>query len=116
MTLELWVPYVYTSLVDKPLGTLGGGVIWFADIVLLSMRLQTPSATSVPVLTPPLGCLCSVQLLAVSIPICIGQALAKPLRGQLYQAFVSKHDLASSILSEFGVCRLDGPLDGAAFE
>jgi hypothetical protein len=47
--------------------------------------------------------------------ICIGQPLAQPLRRQLYQAHVSKSFLASAIVSEFGVCRWDGSLGGAAF-
>jgi hypothetical protein len=41
----------------------------------------------------------------ISIHICIGQALAEPLRGQLYQASVSKHFLASALLSGFSVWR-----------
>jgi hypothetical protein len=39
----------------------------------------------------------------VSIYICIGQALAESLRGQLYQALVSKCFLLSAIVSGFGV-------------
>jgi hypothetical protein len=41
-----------------------------------------------------------------------GQTLAEPLRGWLYQAPVSKHFLASAIVSGFGVCRWDGSLGG----
>ncbi|KRX11800.1 hypothetical protein T07_8521 [Trichinella nelsoni] len=59
------------------------------------MGLQTPSAPSVLSLTPPLGTPHSVQWLA---------ALAEPLRRQLYQAAVSKHFLASTIVSGFGDC------------
>ena len=36
-----------------------------------------------------------------------------PLRGQLYQGPVSKHFLASAIVSGFGVCILDGSPGGA---
>jgi hypothetical protein len=59
-------------------------------------------------------------MVAVSIHICIGQALAEPLRRQLYKAPVSKHFLASTIVSGFGVCMWDGPqvgqtLDGLSF-
>jgi hypothetical protein len=61
------------------------------------------SAPSVLSLTPPLGSLCSVQWLTVSIHICIVQVLAEPLRRQLYQAPVSKHFLASAIVSEFAL-------------
>ena len=76
--------------------------VWLIDIVVLPMRLQTPSAPSVLHITPPLGSPCSVQWLTVSIHICIGQALADPLRRQIYQAHVSKHFLASAIV--FGCC------------
>jgi hypothetical protein len=58
------------------------------------MGLQAPSAPWVLSLPPPLGTLCSVQWIAVSIHFCICQALAEPLRRQLYQAPVSKHMLA----------------------
>ena len=47
---------------------------------------EGPSVLS---LTPPLGSLCSVRWLASSIHICIGQALAEPLRRQLYNAINS---------------------------
>jgi hypothetical protein len=43
----------------------------------------------------------------VSICLCICQALAEPLRRQLYQAPVSMHFLASTIVSGFGVCPID---------
>jgi hypothetical protein len=53
------------------------------------------------VLSPKVGC-------------CIGRDLAEPLRRQLYQAPVSKHFLASAIVSGFGVCMWDGfPLVGS---
>jgi hypothetical protein len=71
-------------------------------IVVPSMGLQTPSAPSVLSLAPPLGTLCSVQKLAESLHPCICQALVEPLRRQLYQAPVSKHLLASTIVSGFG--------------
>ena len=47
------------------------------------------------------------------ISICNGQALAETLRGQLHWAPVSKHFLASAILSEFDVSRGDGSLGRA---
>jgi len=47
------------------------------------------------------------------ICICVNQVLAELLRGQLYQAPVSKHFLASAIVLGFGVCRWEGSLDGA---
>jgi hypothetical protein len=73
--------------------------IWLVDIVIPSMGLQTPSAPRILPLTPPLGSFCSDQWLAVSIHPCICQALAEPLREQLYQAPVSKCFLASAIVS-----------------
>ena len=69
---------------------------------------KAPSASWVLPLTPPLASLCSVQWLAVSIHICIGQDVEDPLRRQLYQAPVSKHFLESAIVSGFGVCIWDG--------
>jgi hypothetical protein len=48
-----------------------------------------------------------VQGMAVNIHFCICQALTKPLRRQLYQALVSKHFLASTIVSGFVDCIWD---------
>ena len=45
--------------------------------------------------------LSSVQWLAVSICLCICQSLVKPHKRQQYQAPVSKHLLASAVLSGF---------------
>jgi hypothetical protein len=52
-------------------------------IVVFRMRLQTPSHTSVLSLTPPLGTLCSLQWLAMSICLCICHALAESLKRQV---------------------------------
>jgi hypothetical protein len=98
---------VYSLVGSFVLGSSG------VDIVVLPMRLQTPSASPVLAQTLPLGSLCSVQCLAVYIRICIGWALAEPLREQLYWASVSKHFLGSAIVSGFGVSRWDGSLSGA---
>jgi hypothetical protein len=80
---------------------------------------KAPSAPSVLPLTPPLGSLCSVWWLAASICICIGQDLAEPLRRKLYQAPVSKHFLASAIVSGLSACEMDPQgrqsLDGLSF-
>ena len=57
-------------------GSSGG--IWWVDIVVPPMWLQTPSAPSVFSLTPPLGTLCSVPWLAASIHLCICQIPAEP--------------------------------------
>jgi hypothetical protein len=70
-------------------------------------------APSVLCLTPPLGTPCSVQWLAVSICLCICQALAEPLRRRLYQTPVSMHFLASTIVSAFGDCIWDGSPRGS---
>ena len=77
------------------------------------MGLQTSSAPWVLSLAPPFGTLCSVQWMAVSAHFCICQALAEPLRRQLYQAPVSKHMLSSSIVSGFGGCIWYGSPGGA---
>ena len=53
---------------------------WLVHILVPLGGLQTPSAPWVRSLTPSLGTLCSVQWLAVSIQLCICQALAEPLR------------------------------------
>ena len=70
-------------------------------IVVPPMEMQTPSATWVLSLAPPLKTLCSVQWMTVIIHFCICQALADPLRRQLFQVPVSKQLLASTIVSEF---------------
>jgi hypothetical protein len=77
------------------------------------MVLQSSSAPSVLCLVLPLESLCSVQWLAASIHLCICQALAEPLRRQLYQAPVSKYLLVSAIVSGFGICIWDEFLGGA---
>jgi hypothetical protein len=84
-------------------------------ILVPPMGLQTPSAPFVLSLVPPLRTLCSVQWLAVSPHVCICQALLKPLRRQLYQAPVSKHLLASTIVSVFGDCLVGQSPDGLSF-
>jgi hypothetical protein len=78
-----------------------GVMVWFVHVVVLPMGFQIPSAPLVLSLTPPLGTPCSVQWLAASICLYICQALAEPLRRQLYQAPFSKHFLASTIVSGF---------------
>jgi hypothetical protein len=91
--------------------------VWLVDIIVLPMGLQTPSAPSALSLTPPLGTplgtLCSIQRLAVSIRHCIRQAPAEPLRRQPYQAPVRKQFFASALVSGFGDCISDGSPSGA---
>jgi hypothetical protein len=89
------------------------GGYWLVHIVVPPMGLQTSSAYWVFSLAPPLGTLCSVQLLAESIHLCICQALVEHLMRQLYQAPVSKHLLASTKVSGFGNCVWDGSPGGA---
>jgi hypothetical protein len=86
---------------------------WLVHIVVLSMGLQIPLAHSVLSLAPPLVTLYSVQWFTESIHLCICQALTKPLKRQLYQASISKHFLASTIVSGFGNCIWDGSPGGA---
>ena len=78
-------------------GGLVPGELWGIGLiysVILPMGLQNPSAPLILSLTSPLGALCSVQWLAVSILLCICQDLAEPLRRQPYQVPVSKHVLS----------------------
>jgi hypothetical protein len=75
----------------------------FSSFSPFSNSSITPFSNSSPTLT-----LCSVQWLATSIHLCACQALAEALRRQLYQAPVSKHFLASIIMSGFGECVWDG--------
>jgi hypothetical protein len=78
--------------------------------------LQTPSAPSVLSLTPPLGTACSVKWLTVNICLCICQALAEPLRRQLYEVPVSKHFLTFKIVPEYGMdAQVVQSLDGLSF-
>ena len=88
--------------------TLVGGLVPGSSGVLvgvLPMGLQMPLISSVLSLTLPLWSLCSVLWLSASIHISIGQALAEPLRTLTYQAPVSKHFLAFTIVSGFDVWR-----------
>ena len=71
------------------------------------MGLLTSSAPWLLSLAAPLRTLCSVQWLAKGIHLCICQALVGPLGRQLYQDPVSKHLLASTIVSGFRGCIRD---------
>jgi hypothetical protein len=75
---------------------------WLVNIVVLPVGLQSPPTSSVLSLTTLLGILCSVQWLAVSIPLYICKALAGPPGRQPYQAPFSMNFLASTIVSGFG--------------
>ena len=86
---------------------------WLVHTVVPPMGLQNSLAPWVLSLAPSLGTLCSVQWIAVSIHFCICQALAEPLRRQLYQAPIGNLFLASAIVSRFGGCLWDGSAGGA---
>jgi hypothetical protein len=110
MWLEPWVPpCVVFGWWFIPWEFWGGGY-WLVHIIVPPMRLQIPWVLS---LVPPLGTLCSFHWLAVNIHFCICQPLAEPLSKQLYQAPVTKHLLASSIVSGFGDCIWDGSPRGS---
>jgi hypothetical protein len=89
-----------------------GGVL-LVDIVVLSMELQTPFSSFSPFFNSSLGVSPPVRWLAVSIHICICEALVEPLRRQLYRVPVSKQFLASPIESPFDGCIWDGSPGGA---
>jgi hypothetical protein len=76
---------------------------WLVHIIVPPMGLQNLSPPWVFSLAPSLGTLCSVKWMAVSIHLCICEALAESLRRQLYQAPVSKHLLSSKTVSGLGV-------------
>jgi hypothetical protein len=107
--LESWIPLIGGLVPGSSEGYL------LVHIVIPPMGLQTPSAPWVLCLAPLLGTLCSAQKLAESIHLWICQALAEPLRRQLYQAPVSKHLLAFTIVSGFGDCIWDGYPGGAGW-
>jgi hypothetical protein len=69
--------------------SLGG--FWFVDIVL-PLRLQTPSASSVFILTSSLGSLCSVQcLVKCTILVRLWQSLSQDNFNRLLSARASWH-------------------------
>jgi hypothetical protein len=59
-----------------------------------------------------IGDLFSIQWMILSIHFCISEALAEPLRRQLYQAPVTKLLLTSAIVSGLGGCLWDGSPSG----
>ena len=105
MWLEPWVPpCVLFGWWFRPWKLWG---YWWVHIVVPPMVLQPPSAPSVLSPAPPLGTPWSVWWLAVNIHLYISQPLEEPLTKQLYQAPVSKHLVASKIVSGFGNCMWD---------
>ena len=105
------------GLITGSSGCRGRGVLFGCS----SNEVANPFVTSVLPLTPPPGSLGLVGWLAASILICIGQALAEPLRGQLYLVLLSKHFLAPAIVSVWVSCLQMGwiprwgSLDGLSF-
>ena len=104
---ELWASPVYSLVWDLVPGSFRGPC-WL--ILLFFLWGCNPLQLTFLALTSPLESLHSVQCLDVYIIICNGQALAETLRGQLHWAPVSKHFLASAIVSEFDVNRGEGSL------
>jgi hypothetical protein len=76
--------------------------VWQVDIVVLPMRMQTPSAPTVLALSSPVGSSYSVQCLAVFICIGFGPALAKPI-GERYTGLLSVSTPWHQQKSGFGV-------------
>jgi hypothetical protein len=71
------------------------------------MGLQSHWASPVLPLALPFGSLGSIQWLAVSTCICIGQGLVEPLRDQTYQPPLIKHVLASSTVWELWCLQME---------
>jgi hypothetical protein len=90
----------------------GGGGNWLFHIFVPPMGLQAPLAPWVLSLAPPLGTLCSLQLMAVSIHLCICQALADPLRGTAISGSCQQALVGIIIVSGFGNCIWDGSPSG----
>jgi hypothetical protein len=100
---------IYTGwLVVYSLVALGGPVSWYCSFY----GVAVPFSSSVLPLALSLWSPGSVWWFPMSICICISQVMVDPLREQPYQAPVSKHFLASAVVSGFGVCRWDGSLGG----
>jgi hypothetical protein len=111
MWLEPWAPpCVFFGWWFSPRELWGS---WLVHIFVPDRGMQTPSAPWVLSLAPYLGTLCSAQWMTVRIHFCICQALAEPLRRELYETPVNKILLASAIVCGFGGCLLDGSLSDA---
>jgi len=87
------------------LGTLVGST-WL--ILLFFREVPTPSAPSDFSLTSPLQNPCSVEWLPASFYFCVCRAMAESLRRHPYLVPVSKHHLASAIVTGFGGCISNG--------
>jgi hypothetical protein len=110
MRMESWVPpCVLFGWWFSPWELWGVSLL----ILLFFPWVANPFSSVSPFSNSSIGTLWSVQWLAVSIHFCICQALAEPLRRQLYHAPVSKHLLASRKLYGFSGYIWDGSSGGA---
>jgi hypothetical protein len=111
MQLEPWVPpFILLGWWSSPWELMGQGSGWF--ILFLLLLSCKPVQLLRSSLAPPLRTPDSVQWMAMNIHFPNCQALPEPLRRQLYQAPVSKHLLASTIMYGFGNCIWDGSPGG----
>jgi hypothetical protein len=105
----------YICLVGSLFPGSSGGTGWFRLLFLL-WGCKPFQLLGYFFLVAQLGTLCSVHCLAMSIHFCICQALAEPLRRQLYQSSISKHLLTSAIVSGFSNCIWDGSPETFLFD
>ena len=100
------VYYLVGGLVPGSSGVTGWFILlfllWSCQLLQLLVSFLSSSIGD-PVLSPMVGC--------VHLPLYLSDT-AEPLRRQLYQAPVSKHLLASTIVSGFGNCIWAGFPDG----
>jgi len=73
-----------------------------------SDEIANPFSSFSPFSNSSIGVPGSICWLAVSILICISRTLAETLRRHPYQAPISKHFLASAIVTGFSGCIWDG--------
>ena len=84
-----WWPTRPTSATYAARDTSLGGY-WIVHIVVPPIGLQTPLAPWELSLTPPLGALCSIQYLTVSIHFCVCQAPAYLTRDSYIRVLLAK--------------------------
>ena len=85
---------------SSDLGLVSGNSEWsgLVDTVVLPMRLQSPSASSILPLTLLKESLTLIQWLGVSICNCLSQLVVEYFRGHICQALVCMHNMASVIV------------------
>jgi hypothetical protein len=105
MKLEPWVPP--RVLFGRRFSHCELWGLWFVDIVAFSYRVANPFSSFSPFSNFSIGDPVLSPVAGWEHGICIGQALAELLRGQLYQAPVSKRLLAPAIVSGFVVWKWD---------